>query len=86
MVDFHAFLSVCRGDDRRAGGGPMRGGSGRSYGGSNRFDGGYQRDSYGGGDRKKNLGGNLKNIKWDVSSLIPFEKDFYEPTAKVNAR
>jgi hypothetical protein len=28
----------------------------------------------------------LRNIKWDVSSLTPFQKNFYTPTARVDAR
>ncbi len=70
-------------------------------GGGDRFDGGYRppynlRDSSyprgggGGGSssggRRDGLGQNLRNIKWDVSSLTPFQKNFYTPTARVDAR
>ena len=61
--------------------------------GSERFDGGYNNGSYGSGDSyqtggrgKKGLGADLHEISWDTSTLIPFEKNFYAPTAKVNAR
>jgi hypothetical protein len=39
--------------------------------GGNRFGGGS------GGDSMVNLGANLKNIDWDLSSLPVFEKNFY---------
>jgi hypothetical protein len=32
---------------------------------------------YGGGDRMSNLGGGLSKPKWDMNSLIKFEKNFY---------
>ncbi|CAG0914664.1 unnamed protein product [Notodromas monacha] len=78
------------GRDDRGGGGPMRS---RQNG---RFDSSYRppydlressyRSGGGGGGGKKELGENLKRIKWDISTLIPFEKNFYAPTTKVNAR
>jgi superfamily II DNA/RNA helicase len=65
----------------------MRGGNDRF--GSQRFNGGYSSNGGGGGGGRGKqgvLGANLQNIKWDVSSLTPFEKNFYTPTSKVNAR
>lgn len=32
------------------------------------------------------LGDNLRSIKWDMASLVPIEKNFYQEDAKVTAR
>ncbi|KAL8280179.1 hypothetical protein RQP46_007509 [Phenoliferia psychrophenolica] len=56
------------------------GGYGGGYGGGG---GGY---SGGGGDRMSGLGGNLHAQRWDMSTLVPFEKNFYEEDKRVATR
>ncbi|GAA5985701.1 hypothetical protein JCM10908_007079 [Rhodotorula pacifica] len=60
-------------------GGGGYGGGGGGYGGGGSFGGG-------GGDRMGQLGSGLRAQNWDVSSLIKFEKNFYEEDARVAAR
>ncbi|KAL8281471.1 hypothetical protein RQP46_006155 [Phenoliferia psychrophenolica] len=57
--------------------------SGSSYGGGDRRSGGggAPRD-----DRMSTLGDNLRSQKWDMASLVPFEKDFYEEEPLVTVR
>ncbi|CAG0916311.1 unnamed protein product [Notodromas monacha] len=75
------------GRDDRNGGGPMRGRYGGDRNDNYRPPYDLRESSYGrGGGGKKELGENLKRIKWDVSSLIPFQKNFYTPTSKVASR
>lgn len=63
---------------------------GNSYGGGR--DGGYGggsrggRGGFGGGDRMGELGANLKQQQWDVSTLPKFEKSFYKEDPAVTAR
>ncbi|KWU45570.1 DEAD-domain-containing protein [Rhodotorula sp. JG-1b] len=61
------------------GGGGYGGGGGGYGGGGGGFGGG-------GGDRMGQLGSGLRAQNWDVSSLIKFEKNFYEEDARVSAR
>lgn len=76
----------------RGGGGGYGGGydGGNSYGGGR--DGGYGggsrggRGGFGGGDRMGELGANLKQQQWDVSTLPKFEKSFYKEDPAVTAR
>ncbi|XP_076801512.1 putative ATP-dependent RNA helicase DDX5 [Clavelina lepadiformis] len=87
-----------RGGGRGGGqGGSYRGrGGGRSYGsdrngggGGGRF-GGSGGSRYGGGDRGgpkyEAPGSNLRKIKWDMSKLIPFQKEFYQEHPAVSNR
>ncbi|KAI5479913.1 ATP-dependent rna helicase dbp2 [Pseudohyphozyma bogoriensis] len=60
------------------GGGGYGGGSSGGYGGGG--------GGFGGDDRMSNLGAGLKAQKWDMNSLVPFEKNFYEEDPRVTAR
>lgn len=53
----------------------------------NNYENGYKNRSYGfnnGPDMMKkeqfNIGENLKNVKWTPENLLPFKKDFYQPS------
>lgn len=64
------------------GGGGRFGGNG---GGAGRF-GGNVSGGWGGGNKNKQPGGNLKKPVWDIASLSPFAKDFYNPHPNVVRR
>ncbi|CAK9781343.1 unnamed protein product [Cutaneotrichosporon oleaginosum] len=78
------------------GGGYGGGGGGGGYGGGYGGGGGgqFSRGSYGGGfgggfnggDRMGNLGSGLRNIDWQSTELIKFEKNFYIEDKAVSAR
>ncbi|KAK9502540.1 hypothetical protein O3M35_011304 [Rhynocoris fuscipes] len=84
------------GRDRRGGGGGGRGSGGRggssrggSRGGGGRDFGG--RGSFGGrGEynslKGRQLGGRLRKLYWDMTSLEPFKKDFYTPHDNITNR
>ena len=63
--------------------------NGGGYGGD-RFRGGYGGSgggySSGGSSKYGAPGQNLKKIKWDVSKLIPFQKEFYQESPVVTSR
>ncbi|KLO05001.1 DEAD-domain-containing protein [Schizopora paradoxa] len=64
------------------GGGGYGGGGGGGYGGGGYGGGGGGYDSFG----KSDLGGGLKNIDWNNTSLEKFEKNFYREDPRVTAR
>lgn len=64
-------------------GGNSYGGRDGGYGGGRGGRGGY---GGGGGDRMGELGANLKQQQWDVSTLPKFEKSFYKEDPAVTAR
>jgi len=75
-------------EDRRGGGG-MRGGGrggGGFRGGNDRFGGGRGGggfDRRGGGSFNDGPGGSLKNVRWDDYTLVPIEKNFYNPQPSI---
>ena len=74
-------MSYGRGDYDNGG----YGGYGGGYGGGG-YGGGYgggRGDRYGGGG---GLGANLKQVAWDETQLIPFEKNFYKEDPRVAER
>ena len=88
-----------RGGGYGGGGGYGSGGSGgygNRNGGGGYYDrfgsgggrGGYGNDrgGYGGGKKFDSPGQNLRKIKWDMSKLIPFQKEFYQEHPAVSSR
>ena len=63
------------------GGGGFGGGGGRfgDRGGFGGGGGGFGGDRFGGGMKSGNPGANLRRPKWDQYTLVPFEKNFYNP-------
>ena len=65
------------------GGGGFGGGGGGRFGDRGGFGGGggggFGGDRFGGGMKSGNPGANLRRPKWDQYTLVPFEKNFYNP-------
>lgn len=79
------------GSGLRGGGGRYGGvGGGGSRDGGSRFGGGGGRDAgrgFGGGSFKNQQPGErLRKPRWDMGSLQPFRKDFYQPHTNVDNR
>lgn len=67
------------GGHRSFGGGGGRGGGGRG-GGGGRWGGDRGGRGGGGGNRfNDNPGQSLRKVAWDSYTLVPFQKDFYNP-------
>ncbi|XP_015590835.1 ATP-dependent RNA helicase dbp2 [Cephus cinctus] len=81
-----AYRDRDRGD--RRGGGSSRGGRFSSRDGGSRFSGGASRDnsSFGSSFKNKQPGERLRKPRWDMSTLQPFRKDFYQPHPNVSGR
>lgn len=59
---------------------------GGGFGGGDRGRFGDRGGGYGGGGgmrEKSNPGGNLRKVKWDQYTLVPFEKNFYNPHPEI---
>lgn len=68
------------------GGASSYGGGGGGYGGGGGGGGGFGGGRGGGGDRMSNLGGGLREQRWDPGSMPAFEKNFYVEHPNITAR